>query len=82
MKNFMIFIISFIVLFCMTQVLSGFFLTSIYHPNLSESWLTSSYLLQEISFGNTTFLPSIIMAVFSVIIAYFMTQLFKRFSNS
>ncbi|WP_397539006.1 hypothetical protein [Rummeliibacillus pycnus] len=82
MKNFIVFIISFVVLFTVTQFLSGMLLTTLYTPNLSEAWMTSGHLPKAISFGNSTFIPTLILAMFSVIVAYFMPQLFKRFSKN
>ncbi|MFJ8261172.1 hypothetical protein ACIQ4I_04305 [Rummeliibacillus sp. NPDC094406] len=82
MKNFIVFIISFVVLFTVTQILSGMLLTTLYTPDLSESWMISEHLPKSISFGNSTFMPSLILAMFSVIVAYFMPRLFKRISKN
>lgn len=81
MKKFFLFLISFIALFTVTQILSGLLLTNLYTPNLSASWSSTTQLPQTAYFGNTTFIPTLILAVFSVVVAYFMPHLFKRFSK-
>lgn len=73
MKKYIIFAISFLVLFSLLQVLFGMLLTFIYTPNLEEAGNMSGGLPQSvvISSGSGSFLPPFIIAFLSASIAYF-----------
>ncbi|PKR82635.1 hypothetical protein [Heyndrickxia camelliae] len=79
MKKYIIFIVSFILIFSIAQVLSGLFLTATYTPHVSEVWSSSVNLPKEVTFGRSAFISTFVMAVFSVTIAYFVPKTLKRF---
>ncbi|MFD1361302.1 hypothetical protein [Lentibacillus salinarum] len=82
MKKYMMFAISFIVLFLLFQVLSGLFLTLLYTPDIQEAWNSSASLSQEtvIKSSRSPFLLTFILAFLSATIAYFIPK--KMTKNS
>lgn len=77
MKNFIIVILSFAVVFTALQVLSGMFLTWIYTPDLSSAWQNAE-ASHQIGFGNSSIIPTLISGILAVSIAYFMPSLFRK----
>ncbi|WP_106497300.1 hypothetical protein [Lentibacillus sp. Marseille-P4043] len=83
MKRYIIFAISFILLFSLFQVLSGMILTFTYTPDIAEAWKMSSHSSQEVIMkGNSSFLPTLILAFLSATIAYFISKKFTKSNNS
>lgn len=78
MKKYIIFAIRFILLFSLFQVLSGLFLTLTYAPDITDAWDSSTKLPQEVTFGKTFSLHTLIFAVFSATIAYFIPKKFIK----
>ncbi|EDL66652.1 hypothetical protein [Bacillus sp. SG-1] len=77
MKKYVIFIISFILMYVIVQVLAGWVLTALYAPTFPAS---TSGLPQEVEFGQVTtigFLLSLIVAT----LAFYFTQKFTRTSK-
>lgn len=76
MKKYIIFAVSFLVLFVAFQVLAGMFLTVTYTPDVNEAWKMSSSLPQEtiIAATHNPFLFSLIIAFLSASIAYFIPK--------
>ncbi|KMY31849.1 hypothetical protein ACZ11_06575 [Lysinibacillus xylanilyticus] len=81
MKKYIIFAISFILLFSIFQVLSGMFLTLMYTPNVEEAWNMSGSLSKEvvITSSYSSFLPTLLIAFLSATIAYFIP---KKITNN
>lgn len=71
MKKYLIFTISFLLLFTLLQISSGLFLTATYTPDFSESLGMSNTLSQEVIFVQSSQIPTLIIAVLSAISAYF-----------
>lgn len=83
MKKYIIFAISFILLFSLFQVLSGMILTFMYTPDITEAWNTSANLPQEVDIGsNSNFLLTLFIAFLSATIAYFIPKKITKSSNS
>lgn len=81
MKKFILFIVSFTVLFEAFQILSGWFLTATYTPDVSEAWKQSQSgdLPKTVVFGDTgSFLPTWLFAVIAASIAFFIPKLFTK----
>ncbi|GAB3053746.1 hypothetical protein [Virgibacillus ainsalahensis] len=85
MKKYIIFAISFILLFSLFQVLSGMFLTLTYTPDISEAWNRSADLSQEVVIkgSGSSFLLTLSIAFLSATIAYFIPKkITKNNSNN
>ena len=88
MKKHIIFTVSFILLFSILvlsfELLSGIFLTSTYVPDLNEAWKTSAGLSQEVAIfrSSSPFLPTLLIALLTGTIAYFISHKFPRHSHS
>ncbi|WP_047981826.1 hypothetical protein [Ornithinibacillus contaminans] len=83
MKKYIIFALSFIVLFSVFQVLSGFFLTLIYTPDMADAWKLSSNLSKETSIsGHSSYLLAFVIAFLSATIAYFVPKMMKDKNNN
>jgi hypothetical protein len=79
MRKFILFIVSFIVLFGAFQILSGLFLTAVYTPDVSGAWKQSTDLPQTIVFGDTgNFIPTWLLAAAAASIAFFVPKLFAK----
>ncbi|MBA2876500.1 hypothetical protein [Thermaerobacillus caldiproteolyticus] len=74
MRRFILFAISSILLFSMFQVLSGWILTLMYTPNMSDAWSKNAGLPQEVVFGGSDFMPTLLVAIISATIAFFMSK--------
>lgn len=66
MKKYLVFSISFLVLYILIQISSGLILTAFYTPDFSSAG-------QEIVFGQTTYTP-FLMIFISATIAYLLSQ--------
>ncbi|MGE7767425.1 hypothetical protein [Peribacillus sp. NPDC096540] len=71
MKKYLIFIISFLLLFTLLQISTGLFLTAIYTPDFSESLGMGNTLSKEVVFVQNSQMPTLIIAVLSATLAYF-----------
>ncbi|WP_010531420.1 hypothetical protein [Lentibacillus jeotgali] len=78
MKKFIIFALSFIVLFVLFQILSGLILTYVYTPDIEEAWNLSAALSREteINSSSSSFLITFFIALLSATIAYFIPKKF------
>ncbi|WP_456276308.1 hypothetical protein [Bacillus sp. AK128] len=74
MKKYFVFILSFVLLYVVAQILSGFFLTALYTPELSS--MNNSFS-QEVTFGNTSFIPLLITLLIATL-SYSLSQLFFK----
>ncbi|KAA0955922.1 hypothetical protein FQ087_15205 [Sporosarcina sp. ANT_H38] len=78
MKKYMIFIISFTVLYTVFQLSSGAILTALYKPDLSS---VHSISAQEVVFAGTSTIPLLFIFLSSTI-AYFISQKLGRTSKA
>nr|WP_285890723.1 hypothetical protein [Mesobacillus maritimus] len=70
MKKYVVFILSFVLLYTVFQILSGLLLTALYTPDLSSINNNTS---QEVVFGQTSIIPfsgTLLVAT----LAYFLSQ--------
>jgi len=87
MKKYIVFAISFILLFSLFQllfqVLSGTLLTFMYTPDMEEAWNSSANLSQEVVFKSNhhPFLLTLFFAFLSATIAYFIPKKFMKTDN-
>ncbi len=75
LKNFSVFIISFVILFIVFQIVSGLVLTAIYTPNFNS---VATELSREVSFGSA--LNPLLLAILTATVAYYLSQ--KKFRIS
>lgn len=76
MKRYIVFIFSFLLLYIVTQIVSGWVLTTVYSPSVS---LTDNYLSQEVVFGQTSIIPiiaTLTIATLAYCVSHFVT--FKK----
>jgi ABC-type sulfate transport system permease component len=81
MKKFILFTLSFVILFTLFQLLSGMLLTAFYTPDVSEAWSISGNSPQEIAFGESLSISNLGTVVFTVLattIAYLLTQTWNK----
>lgn len=84
MKKYLMFILSFMLLFSLVtlsiQLLSGIILTSTYTPDVSEAWNASAILPQEIEIisSGSPFLFRLLSVFLSATVAYFISQKFTK----
>lgn len=76
MKKYLIFAISFILLFLLFQILSGLFLTIAYTPDIEEAWNMSADAPQKVVIkgSRSPFLITLFIAFLSASIAYFIPK--------
>ena len=70
MKKYAVFLISFVLLYIVLQLLSGLVLTALYNPSLS---LYNSNLSQEVAFGQNSIF-SLLLTLLVATLAYFVSQ--------
>lgn len=82
MKKFIVFSISFLALFVVFQVLSGYFMTLFYTPDMTGAWSQSGSLSSSVVIkGSSTFSP-ILLAMLAATIAYFSPKIFIKNSSN
>lgn len=82
MKKFIVFAVSFLVLFVAFQVTSGYFMTLFYTPDMEAAWNQSESLSSSVVIkGSPTFTP-ILLAMLAATIAYFSPKLFIKNSSN
>ncbi len=80
MKNYIIFIASFLLFFFITQWALGVLYTMVYTPNISEAWNRSGDLSQGIVIAKgSSNLITLLTAGVAATAAYFIPRAFKRF---
>ena len=84
MKKFIVFIVSFILLFFLlvfsADFLSGVFLTSSYVPNVNEAWNSSATLPEQVELYSVSspFPLNLLLALLAATAAYFLSQRFPK----
>ena len=88
MKKFIVFIVSFILLFFLlvfsADFLSGVFLTSSYIPNVNEAWNSSEALPKQVELFSVSspFSLNFLLALLAASAAYFISQRFPKRNHS
>ncbi|MFD2212304.1 hypothetical protein [Metabacillus endolithicus] len=70
MKKYVVFILNFILLYIVFQILSGLLLTALYSPNFSS---INNNMSQEVAFGETSIIP-FLGTILVATLAYFLSQ--------
>ncbi|MGM0846158.1 MAG: hypothetical protein ACQEUT_14365 [Bacillota bacterium] len=78
MKKFLIFLVSFLVLYFVLQIGSGLVLTALYMPDIEGTWETSTVLSSEVAFGGGFTYFSLIFLLTAALLAAFTAKVFKR----
>ncbi|GAA0453950.1 hypothetical protein [Alkalibacillus silvisoli] len=78
MKNFSIFLVSFMVLFIAIQWLSGVILTYTYTPNIQEAWEMSEMLSQQVTLASSPTVATLIIAIIAATIAYITPKMVRK----
>lgn len=74
MKRYAAFIVSFVLLYIVFQILTGWILTVFYTPDLS---LMNSNASQEVVFGQTSIIPFVTTLVVATLAYFFSQKLFR-----
>ncbi|MDX8361293.1 hypothetical protein [Cytobacillus sp. IB215316] len=82
MKNYIIFLGSFFMLFLVIQLLSGLFLTATFKPDLSQALNSVTNVPEEVEFGSFSSISLYIIAMLSAIVAYFVPKLITKFKSN
>ncbi|MDY0404337.1 hypothetical protein P5G51_001940 [Virgibacillus sp. 179-BFC.A HS] len=78
MKKYIIFAISFIILFSAFQILSGYFLTLFFTPDITEAWNQAGNLPNSVVMkGTSSFIP-LFFAFLAATLAYFTPKIFVK----
>lgn len=73
MKKYVIFICSFILLYVVGQLLTGWLVTAVYTPELSS---VNSNVGQKVSFGQISIIPFLVTLLVASLAYYFSQRLF------
>jgi quinol-cytochrome oxidoreductase complex cytochrome b subunit len=80
MKKFLIFLVSFIVIYFALQIGSGLVLTALYSPDIKGAWETNFPLSNEVAFGGGGGFAylGIIIVLIAGGAAYFISKVVKK----
>ncbi|MGE7604435.1 hypothetical protein ACQKL5_18470 [Peribacillus sp. NPDC097675] len=70
MKKYLLFILSFLLLFNLLQILAGILLTATYTPESINARDMSHSLSQEVTFGAPSQIPTLLIATLAASLAY------------
>lgn len=73
LKKYVVFILSFVLLYTVFQVLSGWLLTVLYTP---DPFLMNSNAIQQVEFGQVSFLPYLVTLLVATLAYIFSQKLF------
>ncbi|MFJ7915499.1 MULTISPECIES: hypothetical protein [unclassified Lysinibacillus] len=76
MKKYLLFAGVFTLASVVLQVLSGMLLTMFYTPSIR--WEEASTLPSQVLFGNTSFIPPLIISLIALVIAFGCTKLINK----
>lgn len=79
MRKFIVFIFSFMLLFIVLQIISGWVLTIFYTPDFSS---TKIGVNQEVMFGQTSIIPLLATLSIATLAYYFSQKLFVTSKNN
>ncbi|MGE7693901.1 hypothetical protein ACQKNC_07250 [Lysinibacillus sp. NPDC094177] len=77
MKKYLLFAGVFTLVFVILQVLSGMLLTMFYTPSIQQ-WEQASTLSSQVVFGNTSFIPPLVISLMALVIAFGSTKLIDK----
>jgi|GEM_PF-1323011 len=77
-KKYIIFAISFIVLFLVFQMVSGYFLTLFYTPDITEAWNQAGNLSSSVVMKGSFPFISLFFAFLAATLAYFTPKIFVK----
>lgn len=78
MKRYIIFSISFITLFVLFQMVSGYILTLWYTPDMTNAWKQVGHLSSNVVIEGKSTLLSLLLAFLAATIAYFSSELLVK----
>lgn len=78
MKKYLLFVFSFILLFDVFNVFSGMLQTVFYQPNPTTLWNNVDQLSSEVVFVKSSLLPTIMIALFSATVAFFIQNCLSK----
>ncbi|SFB07982.1 hypothetical protein SAMN04488072_106235 [Lentibacillus halodurans] len=78
MKKYIVFSISFIILFAVFQILSGYLLTIFYTPDITSAWNQAANLSNNTVIKGGSSYASLLIAFLAAIFAYFTPKLFLK----
>lgn len=81
MKNFLVFFISVLALFIIIQVLSGYFMTLFYTPDITSAWNQSGSLSSSVTIKGSSSLFIFLLALLTGTIAYFSLRYWNKSNN-
>ncbi|GAB4075226.1 hypothetical protein GCM10028778_27300 [Barrientosiimonas marina] len=81
MKKFIVFSISFIALFAVFQILSGYFMTLFYTPDMTSAWSQSGSLSSSVTIAGSSSFSPLLLAFLAAGIAYFSPKIFIKNSS-
>ncbi|MUV39844.1 hypothetical protein JNUCC1_03728 [Lentibacillus sp. JNUCC-1] len=82
MKKFIVFSISFLVLFGAFQVISGYFMTLFYTSDVPSAWGQSGSLSSSVIIKESPSFSPFLLAFFAATIAYFAPKIFIKNSSN
>jgi len=78
MKKYIVFAISFMFLFAAFQILSGYFLTLFFTPDISSAWNQAGSLPSNTVIKGGSFFTPLLFAFLVATLAYFTPKLFVK----
>ncbi|MDX8364573.1 hypothetical protein [Cytobacillus sp. IB215665] len=81
MKNYLVFIGSFIILFLLLQLLSGAFLTTTFILDYSQATYNTENISEVVEFGNSSSILFYIIVILSATMAYFVPKVMTKFKR-
>lgn len=78
MKKYVIFAVTFFILYLVFQMFSGYIMTFFYIPNLNDAWQQAGNLPSSISMKGKYSFISIFIALIAAILAYIITKRFVK----
>ena len=70
MKKYAIFLSSFMLLFTLLHISAGLLVTATYTPDPTNAWELSHPLTQEVTFGDQSQIPTLLIATLAATLAY------------
>ena len=81
MIRYILFAISFLVLFTVFQVLAGYVATLLYTPDIANAWKEAGHASSEVVITGSSRIISLILAFLAATFAYFLPNLFVKKSS-
>lgn len=78
MKGYIVFAISFIILFAVFQIVSGYLLTIFYTPDITSAWNQADNLSDNTVIKGGSSYTSLLIAFLAATLAYFIPRIFLK----